>query len=124
METGTIVGHEGVGVVEEVGRQVRTLRPGNRVVIPSTSACGSGVLAAAATPPGATPPPPTVTRPSPPSSAGLQGEYARIRYANANLVRLPQEVDHDQALMLGDIAGIEPGKSVTVWGRGRWASSR
>src|SRR5689334_8926097 len=41
MKPGTIIGHEGVGVVEEVGRNVRNLRSGDRVVIPSTIACGS-----------------------------------------------------------------------------------
>ena len=40
MKPGTILGHEGVGIVEEVGRDVRNVRPGDRVVIPSTIACG------------------------------------------------------------------------------------
>ncbi|XZE56484.1 alcohol dehydrogenase catalytic domain-containing protein [Planctomycetaceae bacterium SH139] len=39
MQPGTILGHEAVGVVEEVGRQVRNIKPGDRVVIPSTIAC-------------------------------------------------------------------------------------
>src|SRR4028118_1744051 len=40
MTPGTILGHEGVGVVEEVGPQVRNLSVGDRVVIPSTIGCG------------------------------------------------------------------------------------
>src|SRR5437762_6426511 len=40
MKPGTILGHEGVGIVEEVGKEVRNLRVGDRVVIPSTIACG------------------------------------------------------------------------------------
>lgn len=40
MVPGTILGHEGVGVVEEVGPEVRNLIPGDRVVIPSTIGCG------------------------------------------------------------------------------------
>ena len=40
MQAGTILGHEGVGIVEEVGQEVRNLQVGDRVVIPSTIACG------------------------------------------------------------------------------------
>lgn len=40
MQPGTILGHEGVGIVEEIGRNDRNLKPGDRVVIPST--VGSG----------------------------------------------------------------------------------
>src|SRR3977135_166543 len=41
LEPGTILGHEGVGVVEEVGKDVRNFSQGDRVVIGSTIACGS-----------------------------------------------------------------------------------
>lgn len=40
MEPGTILGHEGVGVVEAIGDEVRNLNPGDRVVVPATIACG------------------------------------------------------------------------------------
>src|ERR687886_448640 len=40
VKSGTVLGHEGVGVVEELGRDVRNLSVGDRVVIPSTIACG------------------------------------------------------------------------------------
>jgi threonine dehydrogenase-like Zn-dependent dehydrogenase len=40
MLPGTILGHEAVGVVEEVGFDVRNLAQGDRVVVPSTIACG------------------------------------------------------------------------------------
>ena len=39
MVEGTILGHEGVGVVEKVGSNVRNFKEGDRVVIPSTIAC-------------------------------------------------------------------------------------
>ena len=38
LKPGTILGHEGVGVVLELGRDVRNLRIGDRVIIPSTIA--------------------------------------------------------------------------------------
>ena len=41
MEPGDILGHEPMGVVEEVGQEVRHLRPGDRVVVPFNIACGS-----------------------------------------------------------------------------------
>ncbi|MGK4001876.1 alcohol dehydrogenase catalytic domain-containing protein [Sorangium sp. So ce1036] len=36
-----VLGHEFMGIVEEVGSDVRKLRPGNRVVVPFAVACGS-----------------------------------------------------------------------------------
>lgn len=40
LEPGTVLGHEAVGVIEEVGKDVRNFRPGDRVVVPSTICCG------------------------------------------------------------------------------------
>src|SRR5437868_1070673 len=41
MKPGTILGHEGIGIVEEVGPAVRNFAPGDRVVIGSTIGCGN-----------------------------------------------------------------------------------
>src|SRR5438067_356871 len=41
MKKGTVLGHEGVGVIEELGPAVRNFHIGDRVVIPSTIACGN-----------------------------------------------------------------------------------
>src|SRR5256885_15154465 len=38
MQEGTVLGHEGVGIVEEAGKGVRNIKPGDRVVIGSTIA--------------------------------------------------------------------------------------
>src|SRR5947208_12729301 len=40
MEPGDILGHEAMGVVEEVGDQVTAIKPGDRVVIPFQMSCG------------------------------------------------------------------------------------
>src|SRR5436305_3178365 len=112
MEPGTILGHEGVGVVAEVGRDVRNLRAGDRVVIPSTIACGycsycrAGYHAQCdiANPNGAHSG--TAFYGGPASSGpfdGLQAEYARIPFAAAGLVKLPDSVSDDQAILISDI---------------------
>jgi threonine dehydrogenase-like Zn-dependent dehydrogenase len=41
LDPGDILGHEAMGIVEEVGRDVRFLRPGDRVVVPFNVSCGS-----------------------------------------------------------------------------------
>src|SRR5918996_3410207 len=41
VKPGTVLGHEGVGIVEKLGSTVRNLEIGDRVVIPSTIACGT-----------------------------------------------------------------------------------
>ncbi len=137
MRPGTILGHEGVGVVEEIGKDVRNLRVGDRVVIPSTIGCGycsycrDGYYAQCdnANPNG--PSAGTAFFGGPQGSGpfhGLQAEYARIPFANVGLVKLPDEVSDDQAIMLSDIfptaffgaeiAEIEDGDPVAVWGCG------
>ena len=137
MKPGTILGHEGIGIVEEIGSNVRNLKKGDRIVIPSTIACGycsycrSGYQAQCdnANPNGKTAG--TAFFGGPESTGpfnGLQAEYARIPYANAGLVKLPQEVTDDQAIMISDIfptgyfgadiAEIEPGDTVAVFGCG------
>src|SRR5690606_27478093 len=40
MKPGTILGHEGVGIVEKLGKNVRNFNVGDRVVVASTIACG------------------------------------------------------------------------------------
>src|SRR5947208_6640124 len=110
MKSGTILGHEGVGIVEEVGNAVRNLEPGDRVVIPSTIACGTCSYCRAgyyaqcdnANPNGSG----TAFFGGPEDAGGfdgLQAELARIPYANVGLVKLPDEVTDDQAILISDI---------------------
>ena len=137
LEPGTVLGHEAVGVIEELGKDVRNFKVGDRVVVPSTIACGycsycrAGYQAQC-----------DVAHPDGPHSGtpyygggksaggfdGLQAEYARIAYAAANLVKLPDTVDDDRAILLSDIfptayfgahlAEIKDGDTVAVFGCG------
>jgi threonine dehydrogenase-like Zn-dependent dehydrogenase len=100
MVPGTILGHEGVGLVEEVGPNVRNLKVGDRVVVPSTIACGSCSYCRAgyhsqcdtANPNGPQAGTAFFGGPEPTGPFnGLQAEYARIPHANAGLVKLPRE---------------------------------
>ncbi|AJE15266.1 zinc-dependent alcohol dehydrogenase [Stutzerimonas balearica] len=137
MQPGTILGHEGVGIVEELGEDVRNLKVGDRVVIPSTIACGNCAYCRAgyfaqcdvANPNGKSAGTafyggPSATGPF----HGLQAEKARIPFANIGLVKLPPEISDDQAILLSDIfptgyfgaemAEIESGDTVAVLGCG------
>lgn len=40
MKKGTILGHEAVGIIESIGKEIRNLNVGDRVLIPSTIGCG------------------------------------------------------------------------------------
>jgi threonine dehydrogenase-like Zn-dependent dehydrogenase len=137
MKPGTILGHEGVGVVEAFGSAVRNLNEGDRVVIPSTIACGVCAYCRAAyfsqcdraNPNG--PLAGTAFFGGPESSGafdGLQAEKARVPFGNVGLVKLPDDVSDDQAILLSDIfptgwfgaalAEVGPGDTVVVFGCG------
>jgi threonine dehydrogenase-like Zn-dependent dehydrogenase len=137
VKPGTILGHEAVGIIAEVGKGVRNFKAGDRVVVPSTIACGycsycrdgyfsqcdnanpNGSDAGTAFFGG-----PETTGPF----QGLQAERARIPFANVGLVRLPEEVTDEQAILLSDIfptgyfgaklAEVERGDTVAVFGCG------
>ncbi|SFH26995.1 Threonine dehydrogenase [Palleronia marisminoris] len=137
MEPGTIVGHEAVGVVEELGPMVRNLSVGDRVVVMSTIACGHCSYCRAgyysqcdnANPHGNRAGTAFFGGPGPTGPFhGLQAEKARIPYAHIGLVKLPDEVADEQAIMISDIfptgyfgaeaAEIEEGDTVAVFGCG------
>jgi threonine dehydrogenase-like Zn-dependent dehydrogenase len=137
MRPGTILGHEGVGIVEQVASDVRNLAAGDRVVICSTIGCGSCTYCRAgyyaqcleANPNG--PDAGTAFFGGPESTGpfdGLQAELARIPYAHVTCVKLPDEVGDDDAILISDIfptawfgarlAEIAAGDIVAVFGCG------
>jgi threonine dehydrogenase-like Zn-dependent dehydrogenase len=137
MVPGTVLGHEAVGVVEEVGSAVRGFRPGERVVVTSTIGCGTCSYCRAgyyaqcdvANPNG--PQAGTAFFGGPKATGpinGLQAEYARVPFAMTTLVRLPDSVNDDDAILLSDIfptawfgsrlAEVTSGDTVAVFGAG------
>ncbi len=121
MKQGRVLGHEALGIVEELGKGVRNLKVGDRVVVPSTVGCGScnycraGYYA-------------QCDHANPGGLDGLQAEFARIPFANAGLVKLPEDLSDDRAILLSDIlptsymaaemAEIKPSNTVAIFGCG------
>lgn len=128
IDEGAVLGHELAGVVEEVGPEVRSIKPGDRVVAPFYTACGGcyqcrrgwwsqcedratfgfgtyfGGL------------------------GGAQAEYCVVPRADVNLAHIPDRVEDEQAIFVGDILStgyfaaergqIRPGDTVVVIGAG------
>jgi len=137
MKSGAILGHEGVGIVEQLGEDVRDFDVGDRVVICSTIACGTcsycraGYFAQCdkANPNG--PEAGTSFFGGPETTGpvnGLQAERARIPFASTTMVKLPDEISDDQAILISDIfptgwfgaelAEVRTGDTVAVFGCG------
>jgi threonine dehydrogenase-like Zn-dependent dehydrogenase len=137
MKPGTILGHEAVGTIQEVGSEVLNFSVGDRVVVSPTVACGNcsycrdSYFAQCdyANPHGRRAG--TAFLGGPQSAGGFDGvqaELARIPFANIGLVKLPQHITDAQAILLSDVfpsgyfgaelAEIVPGDVVAVFGCG------
>lgn len=144
MEKGDVLGHEPMGIVEEVGSEVGRLKEGDRVVVPFTISCGTcwaceKTLFSACQ---------TTNRNADLAKnllgqtgaglfgyshltggyAGGQAEYLRVPYADVGPVRIDSDLPDEKVLFLSDVfptgwmaaenAEIEPGDTVAVWGCG------
>lgn len=126
VQPGTVLGHEAVGTVTAVGDGVRTVRPGDRVLVSCISSCGrcrycrerrygqclgggGWVLGHLVD--------------------GVQAEAVRIPFADGSVHVLPEGVTDEAALMLADIlptsyevgalnGGVGPGDTVVIVGAG------
>lgn len=144
MESGDILGHEFMGEVVEVGREVKNLKPGDRVVVPFPISCGGcwhclhGLYS-------------TCENSNPNARmaeklfgyspagifgyshltggyAGGQAEYVRVPFADVGPLKIEDDLTDDQVLFLSDIfptgymaaemCNIHPGDTVAVWGCG------
>ena len=98
---GVTVGHEMVGVVEEVGTDLVTVRPGDRVTVNVETFCGECFFCRHG----------YVNNCTDAEGGwalgcridGGQAEYVRVPYADQGLNRIPDSVSDEQALFVGDI---------------------
>lgn len=98
---GITVGHEMVGIVESVGDQVTTVRPGDRVAVNVETFCGTCFFCKHG----------FVNNCTDPQGGwalgcridGGQAELVRIPYADQGLTKIPDSVSDEQALFVGDI---------------------
>lgn len=135
MNPGFILGHETMGIVEEAGKDVTSVKKGDRVIVPFPVACGhcffcehghfsqcdhsnpngeAGGLFGYSDAYG--------------GYAGGQAEYLRVPYANVGPVVVPEELSDEQVLFLtdilptsrwgADIGGVKAGDTVVVLGCG------
>jgi threonine dehydrogenase-like Zn-dependent dehydrogenase len=144
MRSGDIVGHEPMGVVEELGSAVTNLRVGQRVVVPFTISCGSCFFckkslyslcdesnpnaAEAAKIMGHSPAGLFGYTHMLGGYAGGQAEYLRVPYADVGPIVVPDGLADEQVVFLSDIfptgymaaenCDIQPGETVAVWGCG------
>ena len=98
---GITVGHEMVGVVESVGAEVKTVRPGDRVTVNVETFCGECYFCRNG----------WVNNCTDPNGGwalgcridGGQTEFVRVPYADQGLDKIPDGVTDEQALFVGDI---------------------
>jgi alcohol dehydrogenase len=122
---GRILGHEGIGIIEEAGSGVSRFRKGDRVLISCITACGKCEYC----------------HRSMPSHCekggwilgntidGTQAEFVRIPFADTSLYLIPPNADGDAMVMLSDIlptgyecgvlnGAVQPGDTVAIIGGG------
>lgn len=125
MKEGTILGHEGVGIVEEIGASISQFKVGDKVIISCITSCGSceyckkqlhahckdgGWILGH-------------------MIDGTQAEYVRIPHADNSLYKIPPTIEDDIAVMISDIlptgheigvqyGNVKPGDTVAIVGAG------
>ena len=133
---GQTFGHEMVGIVEEIGPDVKTINVGDRVVVPFNIFCGEcffcqkGLYGNCHN-----------TNPFATAAGGFYGyahltggyhggqaEYVRTPFADVGLIKVPDTIDDDDAVLCADayptgyqaaeMAGIKKGDTVLIFGAG------
>lgn len=144
MKSGDILGHEPMGIVEEVGSSVTKLKKGDRVVVPFTIACGKCWFCEqtlfslcdntnpnheqAETAMGHSPSGLFGYSHMLGGYPGGQAQFLRVPHADVGPIKIESELPDEKVLFLSDIyptgymaaenANIQPGDTVAVWGCG------
>jgi threonine dehydrogenase-like Zn-dependent dehydrogenase len=98
-KTGFIMGHEFTGVVEQIGAEVQSLRPGDSIVSPFTVSCGACFYCKR----GFSSRCEKCLLFGCPLLDGAQAEYVRIPLAEATVVKAPGEIDDMKLCLMADI---------------------
>src|SRR5689334_17868431 len=126
VKPGTILGHEAVGTIVEVGTAVTTVRPGDRVLVSCITSCGTCRYCKEGHPGQCT------------GGGGwifghlidgLQAEFARVPFADTSVYKVPETLSDEQVLFLADIlptafevgvlnGRVQPGDTVAIVGAG------
>src|SRR3954471_129886 len=126
VKPGTILGHEAVGTVTEVGAAVTTVVPGDRVLVSCITSCGRCRFCKEGHPGQCT------------GGGGwifghlidgLQAEYARVPFADTSVHKVPEALTDEQVLFLADIlptafevgvlnGRVKPGDTIAIVGAG------
>ena len=144
MEKGDVLGHEFMGIVVEVGKDVKNLRKGDRVVVPFPISCGNCSFCKEelwSLCDNSNPNAWMAEKMYGFSAAGLfgyshlyggyaggQAEYVRVPFADVGPIKVPENLTDEQVLFLSDIfptgymaaenCQIKPGQVIAVWGCG------
>jgi len=124
-QPGRILGHEGVGVVEQVGAAVTMFKPGDRVLISCITSCGKCAACRRLMYSHCT----TGGWILGNQIDGCQAEFVRIPHADTSLYAIPAGADEEALVMLSDIVPtgfecgvlngkVQPGGSVAIVGAG------
>lgn len=142
MEAGDIMGHEFMGEIVEVGREVKKVKRGDRVVVPSFIVCGNCWFCQQElyslcdnTNPNASLQEPLLGYPTAGiyaythafgGYAGAHAQYVRVPFADNDCFVVPENVPDEQAVFMSDavptgymgadFCNIQPGDVVAVWG--------
>lgn len=131
VEAGRILGHEGIGVITEIGAGITQLAVGDRVILSCVSSCGKcsncrkGLYSHCLDPEGT----PGIGWIFGYMIDGTQAEYVRVPFAENSVYKVPEGLTDSEGILLSDIlptgfeigvqyGHVQPGDIVAVIGSG------